>query len=118
MIGTILFRVCENPNFHPRPHYRAPLYEICWGLHEVVLYVPPQNICRTGAVIVGVGGEIMAVNSNNIYCVIMIVITIIVDIDTISTIDWEHCSYQYCEYRAGQETECEAGYEFHDDYDN
>ena len=38
------------------------LYEIRRGLHEADLHVAPQNICHAGAVIVGVGGEIMVLN--------------------------------------------------------
>ena len=51
----------ENQNYHPHPHYRAPMYEICSGLQKAVLHVPPQKICHTGAVIVGVGGEFLVV---------------------------------------------------------
>ena len=46
----------------PPPPLQSSLYDVFWGLHKADLYVPPQKICHTGAVIVGVDGEIMVVN--------------------------------------------------------
>ena len=40
-----------------QPPLQSPLYDIFWGLHKAGLYVPPQKICHTGAIIVGWVGE-------------------------------------------------------------
>ena len=46
----------------PTPTTEPPvLYGIFWGLRKADLSVPPQKICHTGAVVLGVGGEILVV---------------------------------------------------------
>ena len=54
--------VVESLNCHPHPHYRASCMKLCWGLRKAGSSVLPQKLCRTGAVIVGVGEEIMVVS--------------------------------------------------------
>ena len=51
-----------EPKLQPPPPLGCPLYEICWGLRKADLYVPPQKVCHTGAVIVGPSGEFMVVS--------------------------------------------------------
>ena len=53
-----------EPKLPPPPPLQSPLCEICWWLHEAVWYVPPQKLCHTGVVIVGVGGNIMVLSSS------------------------------------------------------
>ena len=50
-----------GPEFPPPPPLHSHLYGIFWGLRKADLSVPPQKICHTGAVVLGVGGEILVV---------------------------------------------------------
>ena len=52
-----------EPKLPPPPPLRSPLYDIFWGLHKADLHVPPQKICHTRAVTLGMGGKIMVVRS-------------------------------------------------------
>ena len=50
----------ENQKLHPDPYYRAPSMKYIYIY--IYIYVPPKRTCHTGAVVVEVGREILAVS--------------------------------------------------------
>ena len=55
----------REPRLPPLPTLQSARYEICRGLLEPDLSVPPKMICHTGAIIVRVGGEIMVASDED-----------------------------------------------------
>ena len=49
------------PEFPPPPPVLEVLYGIFWGLPSLNAFIPAPEICHTGPIIVGVGGEILVV---------------------------------------------------------
>ena len=54
----------ERENCHPHPHHRAPCMKFVEGSIRPIYTYRPRKYCHTGAVIVGVGGEVFGSDQN------------------------------------------------------